>query len=185
MSKKASNPPPTGVKPPPPPAPPRKGKTPQELGLKFQTEFQRFLEVERTHHKLEIIRLYDTHAAGSLLPAQGGDFILMFAGKGILIDTKLTTKHECLSTCLKSAASETQMSRMRLWNRAGGISWLVFQGSAGNIDAWAVDDYLLDCYYTPRTKPDPHKGIVFGFPSMAELKLHFVEFLKVILGDRK
>lgn len=162
-----------------------KPKTPQELGLDFQTEFQRFLEVQRNHHKLEIVRLYDTHAAGSILPAQGGDFILLFAGKAILIDTKLTTKHECLSSCLKSAASETQMARMRLWNRAGGVSWLVFRTSSGAVDVWRVDDFLLECYYTARKKPDPRTNLVASFLSEAFMYENFINLLKVNFGDRK
>lgn len=129
-----------------------KPKTPQELGLEFQTDFQHHFEFLRTYTKLEIIRLYDTHAAGSLLPAQGGDFIVMFQKRGVMIDTKRSTVHPTLEKCLKSVVTKTQMSRMRLWVRAGGLAKLVFLGT-NCMEIWNVNDALLEAYYTPRMKP--------------------------------
>lgn len=153
-----------------------KPKTPQELGLEFQTDFQRHFEHLRNFKKLEIVRLYDTHAAGSLIPAQGGDFIVMFQKRGIMIDTKLSTIHATLEKCLKSSTSETQMSRMRLWVRAGGLAKLVFFGTHG-LEIWNVDTPLLEAYYTPRMKP-PIECCEIVYPDWLEFSAGIIDHMK-------
>lgn len=164
---------PPGAKP-----PTKRSKSAQEKGLDWQGEFQQFVEGYRNAFPIEIVRLYDTHSAGSFLPAQGGDFILIRNGHGVLLDTKYSGKNQSLVTCLKSAWSDSQASRMRLWSRAGGTSIVLFLGSGGMVEVWDASK-LFEAYYTPRMKPNPNDCmlVVNKRDFFEEFKENFIDFI--------
>jgi len=71
-------------------------------------------------------RFYDSRSAGSYLPNQPGDFLLVINGQAVLVEIKTSEKHSSLSSCFSSHVSKTQLAHHRLWMRAGAQCWFLF-----------------------------------------------------------
>lgn len=71
-------------------------------------------------------RFPDTYAAGDFLPAQPGDFFVLFRGQSVLIEAKESAKHQSLSSGFDELVKDHQATSMYLWNRAEGFPLVVF-----------------------------------------------------------
>ena len=128
-------------------------KTPQQRGKEFETKVQRAYEKLQATKELVCLRLYDTRSAGNYLPAQPGDFIIVYKGVPILLEVKSSEKFDTLSgkrAPLTSLFDAEQVAKMRLWRRAGAYPIVLFQSQVtGWMEVWD-GDYVAVCYATPR-----------------------------------
>lgn len=86
-------------------------------------------------------RFPDTYAAGDFLPAQPGDFFVLFRGQPFLIEAKESAKHQSLSSGFDELVKDHQATSMYLWNRAEGTPLVVFgQVVGGEIKHYEVWD---------------------------------------------
>lgn len=67
-------------------------------------------------------RFYDTKSARGFLPAQPGDFMLIWQGKAYLIECKSSDKDNCVPMAWRTPE---QIGKHKLWLRAGGYSLYV------------------------------------------------------------
>lgn len=73
-------------------------------------------------------RLYDTHSAGgsSIIPPQISDFLATYQGISLAIEVKSSTKHKSMIGVPRSYVRATQVAKMRLHLRAGGVGLFIF-----------------------------------------------------------
>ncbi len=73
-------------------------------------------------------RLYDTHSAGgsSIIPPQISDFLATYKGLSLAIEVKSSAKHMSLMGVPRSYIRATQIAKMRLHLRSGGIGLFIF-----------------------------------------------------------
>lgn len=88
-------------------------------------------------------RFYDTHSAGSLLPEQPADHLVIWRGLPILIETKYSSRFASLASCFGEMVKDGQIASARIWGRAGAYSLFLFQGTE-HYELWN-GDYLALC----------------------------------------
>lgn len=132
-------------------------KSAQQRGKDFEEDTRQALEYAVRKTKTAYIRLYDTHSAGSFLPAQPCDFMACHDGTTILIECKASEKHSSLADnrrVLTSNLSDNQMAHARLWTRAGGRYLILFLSvEQGKVEVWD-GNRVADTYFTPRARLD-------------------------------
>lgn len=98
----------------------------RSYGKRFEREVHTALkELEQTRSLL-VHRFYDTYSAGDYLPAQPGDFLIIYKGIPILLELKGSCIHESLRACFSSAVTPNQIGSHILWNRAKASCWFLF-----------------------------------------------------------
>lgn len=112
-------------------------RTPQEAGKLFEDEFHAELKILQNLARVDFMRLYDTHAAGSYLPAQHADFILQTPGLGArLVELKSSRTVSTLASDI-NLISKSQFAKMFTWERAGGRSIVLFlDQTTGAVEYW-------------------------------------------------
>ena len=104
---------------------------------KFENEVQGLFLSRLKKEPLMYHRFYDTASAnGGFLPAQPGDHLVIWKGVPILIETKLSEKHDSLRSCFSGHVKNHQIGSHRLWLRAGAITLIVFKGATGTVEVW-------------------------------------------------
>ena len=134
----------------------KSSKTPQQLGKKFEGEVGDYLKKLMNTCPAYLHRLYDTTSAGSLLPSQPGDFVYLWRGTAWLIEVKSSTRFDSLAGKRETLGlfDSAQIAKMRLWERAGGETAVVFKGyETGNLEFWH-GLYIAHCFNTPRLRVD-------------------------------
>lgn len=159
-----------------------KKKTPQQVGKDFEDHLQAAMKILQQKHKFTFIRLYDSHSAGSLLPAQPGDFCGVANGRGFLMEAKSSAKENTLhhnKTLLSNNMDDKQAAAMKVWHRAGAMVLVPFLAQeTGVVEFWS-GKYIADIYTTPRARPDKEEGLLGESPNWHKDTLF--EALKMIL----
>lgn len=162
-----------------------KKKTPQEVGKDFEDHLQAAMKLLQQKHKFTFIRLYDSHSAGSFLPAQPGDFCGVAQGRGFLMEAKSSAKVATLhgnKSVLSSNMGTTQAAAMKIWYRAGAVVLVPFlaQGT-GEVEFWD-GKYLAEIFSTPRARPEAGLGVILTVPNWHKDTLYTA--LKTLLIDK-
>ena len=107
-------------------------------GAEVERDTHDLLEGLACRFKLTYVRLYDTKSArGAFLPEQPGDFIVQALGFGHLLECKASEEHNSLRSCLADNVSTQQAAAHRLWFRAGGPCWFLFNSlTTHSIEMW-------------------------------------------------
>ena len=95
-------------------------------GKDFESIVQGMLQERVKERPSYFLRLYDTHSAGSFLPAQPCDFLLFENGRAVFMEAKSSVKHHSLKSCLSSTVKNTQVAKMRLALRTGQTGCFLF-----------------------------------------------------------
>lgn len=111
-------------------------KTPQELGKEFEQDFQALLKSVQNSSPAIYHRFYDTHSAGTFLPSQPGDFLMLYQGQGHLFELKSSDTHDSLSSGLSSLLDKDQAAHLRLWARAGAATHVIFWAQKTGVIEW-------------------------------------------------
>lgn len=106
-------------------------------------------------------RLYDTRSAGSYLPAQPGDFIVVANGTPFLVEVKASGKYPSLESAgaMRALIKDHQMLGAHLFARAGGRSLVIFYGRRSRrLEIW--DGALVREDYIATRKPLGRQGLL-------------------------
>ena len=162
-----------------------KKKTPQQVGKDFEDHLQAAMKILQQKHRFTFIRLYDSHSAGSLLPAQPGDFCGVAQGRGFLMEAKSSAKENTLhhnKTLLSNNMDDKQAAAMKVWHRAGSIVLVPFLAQeTGVVEFWS-GKYIADIYTTPRARPEAGVGVTLTVPNWHKDTLYTA--LKTLLIDK-
>lgn len=123
----------------------------QKIGNKLQTDFKKEMDSLASVNWFHVLRLYDTTSArGSFLPAQPGDFLLHKDSKVLLIETKASSVHDSLRSCLSSNMKKAQAANLGLWSACKNKSEVVFahydsdRGKWSSFEVWE-GEYVSTC----------------------------------------
>lgn len=128
-----------------------KGLTPQQYGKEFENRIQGLLTKLQAKVRMRMTRLYDTAStgiAGTTLPEQDGDFIVVAHGKHWLLEVKTSFEHTSLGESRRSLSlmKDHQAAAQRLCCRAGGYGLVLFhQADSPYVEFWR-GDHVGECY---------------------------------------
>lgn len=132
----------------------KKNGTGQELGKWFEAEVQKCLETLQQKQSATYQRLYDTASAGSFMPKQPGDFIVVYQGIPFLLEVKSSTRYQSLTDggAMRSLIKDHQIAAQRVWHRAGAAGGFIFLGAdKESVEFW--DGFrVAETYKVPRKK---------------------------------
>ncbi len=154
-----------------------RGKTPQQLGHDFQDAVQGVLSELPETTPTFFHRLYDSRSAGGYLPSQPGDFICLHKGRAVLIEAKSSGELESLAEGrgFTNLFDSFQVVKMRLWTRAGGAAFVIFQHhQTGDMEVWD-GNYIAECFVTPRKRPERGRRTFFESGSLKYACLAMLE----------
>lgn len=104
-----------------------------KLGKWFEERLKEVFDQLEKECKFRLIRLYDTHSAGSYLPATDGDWICINKGFPYLVEAKCTANGASLRNVASNNISKQQAMCHRLFHRAGGIPLFMFGSVSDNV----------------------------------------------------
>jgi len=140
----------------------KNGKTAQKLGKEFEEDAIFHLRALMPTMNTVTHRLYDTHSAGSFLPAQPGDCITVFMGKVFLFEFKSSLEFNSLSEGrgpINSLFSAEQLASMRIWHRAGAMPFVFFKSFAcSRIERWS-GLYVAETAAVPAKRLNPNEDV--------------------------
>lgn len=93
----------------------------------FEENIFTYLTEKESVSPIVVHRFYDTHSAGSFLPAQPGDFLIITEGRAILLEAKHSTKYMSLRSCFSTHMKDSQIGQHTLWQRAGATTLVIFK----------------------------------------------------------
>jgi hypothetical protein len=134
----------------------RKEMTPQELGSAFQQDVEKLLRAMEPANRMRWFRFYDTKSAGSYLPSQPGDHLVLWQGRTFLIEEKLSTVHRSLAStgALRDLMGNEQAAHQILWERSGAKGLVIFKDHANSfVELWP-GAYVGRVRNTPRERLD-------------------------------
>jgi hypothetical protein len=108
-----------------------------ERWKKFEDAVAHELKCLSAKRPLVVHRFYDTRSAGSFLPNQPGDFLVIRSGEAFLLELKSSAVHTSLRSCLSETVSPQQIGHHKMWARAGAYCWFLFLGADGNLELWS------------------------------------------------
>ena len=90
------------------------------------------------HYGVYLHRFYDTRSAGSLLPQQPADFLILpQTGRTIFLEAKFSEGHESLRQCFSGLVKGHQLASARLVHRAKAeYRVLFYSGLSGLVELW-------------------------------------------------
>lgn len=103
-----------------------KPKTDNTIGKLFEKKIAESLKELARTHGVFFTRFYDTHAAGSYLPASPADFLVAYNSQAQLWECKASVVHDSLKSCLSAMVDDGQVGHHRLWHNAGLDSYFIF-----------------------------------------------------------
>lgn len=139
-------------------------KSPQEVGKEFEDTVGQFFKDLSRRTRSHWHRLYDSHSAGSFLPAQPGDGLFLYKGAQHLIEVKSSEANDSLASGLSELVSKEQAALMRFWERAGAICHYIFLDQKTGAVEWWDGAYVANTRVTAyaRLKRD---GICVTYPN--------------------
>lgn len=109
-----------------------------ERWRKFENDVHDYLREQAKERALIVHRFYDSKSAGDMLPAQPGDFLVIYQAMPILLELKSSEVFDSLRSCFSSHVSSAQIAFHRLWRRAGAQTWFLFLGADGRFERWPL-----------------------------------------------
>jgi len=161
----------------------------RDIGKWFEGKFQEKLDELKSRKLCTYVRLYDTRSAGAYIPAQPGDFIVLW-GKprnAVLVECKSSAVHKSLKSCASSHIETNQVTEHRIWHIANHPSLFIFYSEpTGKIEIWdgrhVVAQRLI-------SKPlNPGLGLLSHLPfkdSMKDLHEFFRHMVDLPLTEEK
>lgn len=107
-----------------------------ERWKRFEEDTATYLSKQAATRPLLVHRFYDSRSAGTILPAQPADFLVIHQGIPILVELKSSEVHDSLRACFSSAVTKQQLAQHRIWRRAGARCWFLFYGAEGRYERW-------------------------------------------------
>lgn len=101
-------------------------------GKRFEQVIYAKLRAAESKLPLIVHRFYDTHSAGNVLPAQPGDFLVIYRGVSALLELKGSCVNRSFRACFSSAVPGSQVGSHQLWQRAGAKCWFLFNFTGEN-----------------------------------------------------
>jgi hypothetical protein len=90
-------------------------------------------------------RFADSKAAGNLIGAAPGDYLLVLNGRAVLIECKSTVSGTTLRSLIKgSQVGKRQLAKHRLWLRGGGVSLYLHYDLAGGVLSAYEGEVVVD-----------------------------------------
>lgn len=130
----------------------------KNTGKWLEKHLQSALQEFQARRRSFFHRFPDSHAAGSWLPAQPGDYLWLLPGlPAILIEAKSTDK----GAPLRSLLDPGQCGKHRLWQRAGHISCFIYAENVGGQLRWYEGQSVLE---------DPAKASPLWEGAIAEVR---------------
>jgi hypothetical protein len=99
----------------------------------FEKRVGETLKELQSAHRMRAYRLYDSATARTFIPAQPADYFVGCGGRCFLLEVKTSEEHDSLSGNLAGLMSTHQAGELRLWERSGNPSLVVFYSKPARI----------------------------------------------------
>jgi hypothetical protein len=105
---------------------------------KLEDSIQDHAKERMAHYGVFLHRFYDTRTAGTLMPQQPADFLVLpQTGRTIFLEAKFSEAHDSLCQCFSDAVKSHQLASARLVTRAkADYRVLFYSGLSGLVELW-------------------------------------------------